>query len=100
MNNFMRYNLGVALIKDGRVGQGVNMLDRVGRLTPVDSETLALRDKAHLALGYQFLSSDQGGTAVPILGRVRSEGPFSTRALLWMGWAYLAPHGSRQKKSE
>ena len=97
---FMHYNLGVALIKDGRVGQGVNMLDRVGRLTPVDSETLALRDKANLALGYQFLSTDQGGTAVPILGRVRSEGPYSTRALLWMGWAYLAPRGSRQKKVE
>jgi tetratricopeptide (TPR) repeat protein len=96
---FMHYNLGVALIKDGRVGQGENMLDRVGRLSPTDSDTIKLRDKANLALGYHFLESDQGRTAIPILGRVSSEGPSSNHALLWLGWAYLAPPGDRQKKA-
>ena len=28
---YTRYNYGVALIKDGRVGQGLNVLDRVGQ---------------------------------------------------------------------
>ena len=100
MTNFMRYNLGVALINDGRVGQGVNMLDRVGRLSPTDSDSLALRDKANLTLGYHFLRTQQGGTAVPIFGRVRTTGPYSNRALLGLGWAYLAPRGSKQKKAE
>src|SRR6202012_3383510 len=100
MTNFMRYNLGVALINDGRVGQGVNMLDRVGRLTPFDSEALALRDKANLTLGYHFLRTRQGGTAIPIFGRVRTTGPYSNRALLGLGWAYLAPRGDRQGKTE
>ncbi len=100
MTNFMRYNLGVALINDGRVGQGVNVLDRVGRLSPTDSDSLALRDKANLTLGYHFLRTQQGGTAVPIFGRVRTAGPYSNRALLGLGWAYLAPHGSKQKKAE
>ena len=100
MTNFMRYNLGVALINDGRVGQGVNMLDRVGRLSPTDSDSLALRDKANLTLGYHFLKTQQGGTAVPIFGRVRTEGPYSNKALLGLGWAYLAPHGNKQKKAE
>ena len=97
---FMRYNLGVALINDGRVGQGVNMLDRVGRLSPTDSDSLALRDKANLTLGYHFLRTQQGGTAVPIFERIRTEGPYSNRALLGLGWAYLAPRGSKQRKAE
>jgi len=100
MTDFMRYNLAVALINDGRVGQGVNMLDRVGRLTPTDSDSLALRDKANLTLGYHFLKTQQGGTAVPIFGRVRTEGPYSNKALLGLGWAYLAPRGTKQKKAE
>ncbi len=100
MSNYMRYNLGVALINDGRVGQGVNVLDRVGRLTPFDSDGLALRDKANLTLGYHFLRTQQGGTAIPIFGRVRTVGPYSNRALLGLGWAYLAPRGNRQGKTE
>ncbi|MDB5974626.1 MAG: hypothetical protein JWR07_1386 [Nevskia sp.] len=100
MTNIMRYNLGVALVNDGRVGQGVNMLDRVGRLNPTDSDSLALRDKANLTLGYHFLRTQQGGTAVPIFGRVRTVGPYSNRALLGLGWAYLAPRGAKQKKAE
>ncbi len=100
MSNYMRYNLGVALINDGRVGQGVNVLDRVGRLTPFDSDGLALRDKANLTLGYHFLRTQQGRTAIPIFGRVRTVGPYSNRALLGLGWAYLAPGGKRQSKTE
>jgi hypothetical protein len=88
------------MIETGRVGQGINMVDRVGRLTPTDSDSMALRDKANLALGYHFLKDQQGGTAVPLFGRVRTNGPYSTKALLGLGWAYLAPRGTRQKKTE
>lgn len=97
---FMRYNLGVALINDGRVDQGITILDRVGRLTPFSEDELMLRDKANLTLGYQFLRSKQGGTAIPIFNRIRSIGPYSNRALLGLGWAYLAPRGTQQNRAE
>lgn len=99
-NPYTRYNLGIALINDGRAGQGVNVLDRVGRMTASTTEQLALRDKANLALGYHFLRQQQGGTAAAMFERVRSDGPSSNRALLGLGWAYLAPRGERQKKVE
>ena len=95
---FTRFNLGVALIKDGRVTQGVSVLDKVGQINAVDSDELALRDKANLALGYHFLRQQQAGTAINVLQRIRSDGPLSNRALLGLGWAYLAPRGKQQKK--
>lgn len=97
---FTRYNLGIALLNDGRTAQGQTVLDRVGTLRPLDAEELALRDRADLTLGWQFLQTQQAGTAKPVLGRVRVEGPFSNRALLGLGWAELAPQGSRIQKSE
>jgi predicted negative regulator of RcsB-dependent stress response len=97
---YMRYNLAVALINDGRVDQGITILDRVGRLTPTTENELVLRDKANLTLGYEFLRNKQGGTAIPIFGRVRDPGPYTTRALLGAGWACLAPRGSQQKRTE
>ena len=59
---------------------------------------LALRDKANLTLGYHFLRQQLGGTAKPMFARIRTEGPYSNRALLGMGWAELAPEGSRQQR--
>ncbi len=95
---FTRYNLGVALVNDGRVGQGLNVLDRVGQINAIDDDELALRDKANLALGYHFLRQQQAGTAISIFQRVRSDGPHANRALLGLGWAYLLPTGKQQKK--
>lgn len=95
---FTRFNLGVALINDGRLDLGISVLDRVGQIDAVDDDELALRDKANLALGYQFLRQQQAGTAIGVFQRIRSEGPLSNRALLGLGWAYLAPAGKRQKR--
>ncbi|MDP3857415.1 MAG: tetratricopeptide repeat protein [Stagnimonas sp.] len=99
-SSYTRYNLGIALINDGRVADGETLLDRIGRLPPLDTESLALRDKANLTLGYHFLRKQQGGTAKPLFGRVRVDGPHSNRALLGLGWAELAPQGEKQKKTE
>ena len=97
---YTRYNLAVALINSGRSAEGETILDRIGRAPPKDTEAFALRDKANLTLGYHFLQKGLGGTAKPVLGRVRVEGPFSNRALLGMGWAELAPQGDKQKKAD
>lgn len=94
-----RYNYGVALIKDGRIPQGLSVLDKVGQIAADDPDELAVRDKANLALGYYFLRNQQGGSAVGVLQRIRSDGPLSNRALLGLGWAYLAPNGKSQKNA-
>lgn len=97
---FLRYNLGVALINDGRVAQGRTALDRVGR-HPGNSELIrSLRDRANVTLGWHFLQNQLGGSAKPVLARVRTEGPYSNRALLGIGWAELSPEGKRQTRGE
>jgi tetratricopeptide (TPR) repeat protein len=97
-SHYVRYNLGVALINDGRPLDGRDVLDRVGRMVVRSVEDQALRDKANLTLGWHFLQNEQGGTAKAVFQRVRVEGPFSNRALLGLGWAELAPRGERQAR--
>jgi len=95
---YIRYfNLGVSLIADGRPDEGVTVLDRVGKIQCLDSDLCNLRDRANLALGAYFLHIAQGASAIPILERVGIEGRFSNRALLDLGWAWLAPPGTTQR---
>lgn len=94
----MRYNLAIALVNSEQAEKGLNVLDRIGQRRALDSETQALRDKANLTLGYYWLKREQGGSAIPIFNRIRTEGPFSNRALLGLGWAYLAPQGDKHKR--
>lgn len=84
--NFVRYNLGVALIRAGDEKLGRKIITGLGRLKSNNPDLKALRDKANLALGYLYLNND------PIKAKsyfqlVRINGPFSNRALLGMGWA-------------
>ncbi|HUS24295.1 MAG TPA: hypothetical protein VM369_05055 [Candidatus Binatia bacterium] len=87
----VRYNLAVAMIRDGRVAEGRKQMNRVGTMDVATDEDLALRDKANVTLGYHYLQAQQGETARTLFGRVRTQGPFSNRALLGLGWAELAP---------
>lgn len=96
---YTRYNLAVAMINTNRVAEGEAILDKIGRTAAKDTESAALRDKTNLTLGYHFLQKSLGGTAKPVLARVRIVGPHSNRALLGMGWAELAPQGEKQKRA-
>ena len=89
-NAALRYNLAVALIRNGKVEQGRKQLDEVGTMDVTNLEQLVLRDKANLTLGYQYLQGQQGAGARNVFGRVRTVGPFSNRALLGLGWAEIA----------
>src|SRR5690606_23246779 len=86
---YARYNLGVALVRLGRTSDGAAMLERVGTMPfdPLDGAGASLRDKANLALGFAWLQAGQAALAKPSLQRVRLSGPFSTKALLGVGWA-------------
>jgi tetratricopeptide repeat protein len=84
---YAQFNLGVALVRTGRMDDAVPFLDSVGRLTSRSEELLALKDKANLALGFALLQSKRAAEARPYLQRVRLEGPSSDKALLGVGWA-------------
>ena len=85
--NYAKFNLGVAMVRSGRVNGAADLLDELGELNPVNEEMSSLRDKANLALGYAYLQDGQAQAAKSPLNRVRLEGPFSNKALLGVGWA-------------
>jgi len=85
--NYAKFNLGVAMVRSGRVDEAARLLAELGSLEPYNEESSALRDKANLALGYAYLQDQQPQAAKYPLSRVRLEGPFSNKALLGTGWA-------------
>jgi tetratricopeptide (TPR) repeat protein len=84
---YAQFNLGVALVRKGRLPDAIAHLDQVGRIETKSEELLALKDKANLALGFALLQAQRAADARPILERVRLDGPFSSKALLGVGWA-------------
>src|SRR6204780_2212688 len=87
---YARFNLGVALVRAGRLPEADPILTAVGTLQTDSDELLTMRDKANLALGFAYLQADQAARARVPLERVRLDGPYSTRALLGDGWARAA----------
>ncbi len=85
--SYAKFNVGVALVRSGRVDEARDLLSDLGTLNPFNEELTSLRDKANLALGYALLQDGQPDFAKIPLQRVRLEGPFSNKALLGVGWA-------------
>ena len=85
--SYAKFNIGVALVRSGRVAEASRLLEELGNIDPFNEELTSLRDKANLALGYALLQSGDPLAAKPPLQRVRLEGPFSNKALLGVGWA-------------
>jgi tetratricopeptide (TPR) repeat protein len=87
---YAQFNLGVALVRAGKLQDADLFLSRVGMLDTTRTEMLALKDRANLALGFAYLQADMPARARPVLERVRLNGPYSNRALLGTGWADAA----------
>ena len=87
---YARFNLGVALAREGRLPDAVPFLEAVGQQDSRDEEMLALKDKANVAQGFAWLQAGEPARAHPVLERVRLQGPQSSRALLGLGWALSA----------
>lgn len=86
-SRYAQFNLGVAMVRSGRVETARKILSDLGDIDPWNEELTSLRDKANLALGYALLQDGQVLEAKEPLNRVRLEGPFSNKALLGVGWA-------------
>jgi len=84
---FSTYNLGIALIREGKEKDGLQALNRAGQIKSSDNVTLAIMDKSNLVLGEKLLSEKKFAASKDVLDRVRLSGPFSNRALLDSGWA-------------
>jgi tetratricopeptide (TPR) repeat protein len=87
LNGFAAYNLGVALLQDGRRQDALEQLDRAGEVDGSDEATLAIRDKSNLVLGRLLMEDEDFADAQRVLDRVRLMGPLSNQALLSAGWA-------------
>jgi tetratricopeptide (TPR) repeat protein len=86
-SNYVRYNLGVALVRSGDTKQGSKLLDEVGRTPAANDEARSLRDKANVALGFAALKDERGEDAKVALERVRLNSMLANKALLGFGWA-------------
>lgn len=86
-SRYAQFNLGVAMVRSGRIEEAQRILAELGDIDPWNDELTSLRDKANLALGYALLQDGQPLAAKAPLTRVRLEGPFSNKALLGVGWA-------------
>ena len=87
LEGFCTYNLGIALLRDGKQQEGRRFLDRAGLTKSNAAATLAIKDKSNLVLGSRLLEERHLDVARQVLDRVRLSGPFSNRALLGAGWA-------------
>src|SRR5215510_8533770 len=87
LSGFVAYNLGIALLQDGRPQEAIEQLDKAGQLPASDPAGLAIRDKSNLVLGTMLFESGKFDRARQSLDRVHLEGPFSNQALLRAGWA-------------
>ena len=87
---YARLNLGIALVRQGRVAEAAPVLTSVGTMYALAPEMLALKDRANLALGLAYLQAKEPAQAREALDRVRLDGPFSGEALLAAGWAQAA----------
>jgi TolA-binding protein len=89
-SSYVRYNLGVALVRNGDVARGAPLLDAVGRMPASTDEFRSLRDRANVALGFAALQDGRPQQARGYLERVRLAGIYSNKALLGFGWASAA----------
>ena len=105
--SYVRYNLGVAMIRRGDSARGTRLLSQAAGGAPTEQtgrtwlrpwrwfggndgaaydEGSALRDKVHLALGFAYLKDGNALDALDHLDRV-GDGMWTTKAQLGEGWA-------------
>lgn len=87
---YSQHNLGMAMLRNGQLQQGINVLQNISAASFADAERRTLQDKTNLALAYVYLQAGDLNTAKSYFEKVRINGPFSSRALLGLGLAETA----------
>ncbi len=90
---FVAYNLGIALLQDGRPREAIEQLDKAGQLPASDAASLAIRDQSNLVLGAVLFESGDFERANRSLDRVQLDGPFSNQVLLLAGMSEASIQG-------
>ncbi|HET8732077.1 MAG TPA: tetratricopeptide repeat protein, partial [Moraxellaceae bacterium] len=89
MGPYATYNIGVSHLRSNHAPEGKQLLEQVMNLPVSNNETNnALKDRAALALGYDYLQLQQPDKAREALVNVRLKGPFSNNAMLALGWSF------------
>lgn len=92
----VEFNLAVALIKSGAAEKGHELLADMGTREERAGEVeWAMRMRANLALGFDYLRKGRGEEAQVALARIPWAGPFTSYALAGLGWSELAPDAGR-----
>ena len=85
-----RFNLGVALFRQGKEEEGLVLLEKLGSKGADTEENRTLRDKANLMLAYHYLDKNELEKAQQYVVKTRLQGPMSSQALLGLGRIYSA----------
>lgn len=96
LDGFAAYNLGIAMLQDGRQTEALDQLERAGRMTADEGAQLAIRDKSNFARGNLLFESSSFDAAQASFHRVRMDGPYSNVALLRAGWADASAENFRR----
>lgn len=94
-NPYALYNLGAAHARAGSFDSAQAFFKElaevdVGADTRRQTESWALQDKAHTALGYSYIAEQKYTLAIREFTRVRLAGIYANQALLGYGWAAVA----------
>lgn len=85
-----RFNLGVALFRQGKEEEGQKLLEELGAASSDTEEGRSLRDKANLTLAFHYLAKENPQLAQLYFEKTRLQGPMSNKALLGLGRVYSA----------
>ncbi len=86
-SSYVRYNLGVALLRSGDLARGTALLDGVGKMTPPARSTGACATRRMSRSASPRCRKAGSQQARIYLERVRLSGMYSNKALLGFGWA-------------
>ena len=85
-----RFNLGVALFREGKEQEGQKLLEELGAASSDTEEGRSLSDKANLTLAFHYLEKENPQKAQLYFEKTRLQGPMSNTALLGLGRVYSA----------
>lgn len=87
LTGFAAYNLGIALLEEGKRDDAIQQLERAGAVKGTAAPVLAIRDKSNFVVGTLLTEAGRVEDGKNFFDRVRLKGPFSNAALLSSGWA-------------